>query len=82
MDGMLDMYLAEASFQNQEGDEEAVKQKQAILATAGTMARMAVLVQRICQDSLMLSLCGDSEYRASLIKTLADDILWQMRHVQ
>ena len=74
MDGMLDMYLNEASFQNSIGEEEEVKQKQAIIATSGTMARMAVLVQRICKDAVMLSLGGDSEYRNSLIKKLADDL--------
>merc|ERR1719486_767331 len=71
---MLDMYLDEASFQNQIGEEEDVRSKQAIIATAGTMARMAVLVQRVCKDAVMLSLGGDSEYRASLIKKLADDL--------
>merc|ERR1719240_157629 len=71
---MRDMYLTEASFQNQIGEEEEVQSKQAIIATAGTMARMAVLVQRICKDAVMLSLGGDSEYRASLIKKLADDL--------
>ena len=74
MDGMLDMYLAETASQNQIEDEGEVRSKQAILETAGTMARMEALVQRSCKDAVMLSLGGDSEYRASLIKKLADDL--------
>jgi hypothetical protein len=74
MAATLDMYLREASQQNQIGEEEDGRSKQAIIASAGTMARMAVLIQRICKDAVMLSLGGESEYRASLIKKLADNL--------
>ena len=32
------------------------------------------MIQRTCKDAMMLSLSGDSEYRKSLIKKLADDL--------